>query len=161
MMMKPWPLMACVAVVCLSIGVSIAAARGPNKQGGQQRGGGGPMGNLQAGGAANGNAQRGGGMHGNQMQQQNMPTIEQLAQAMLTQYDADGNSALDQAELQSALTGLRQMMMQNQAGGNCPPPMGGDIQQNENDMQGRRRGPGGPDGGRRGGPGGQAGRGGR
>ncbi len=158
MMMKPWPLMASVAVVCLSIGVSIAAARGPNKQGGPQRGG--PMDNLQAGGAANGNAQRG-GMRGNQMQQQNMPTIEQLAQAMLTQYDADGNSALDQAELQSALAGLRQMMLQNQAGGNCPPQMEGDIQQNEDGMQGRRRGAGGADRGRRGGQGGQAGRGGR
>lgn len=157
----------CLAIVCLSVGVSLAVARGPNKQGGPQGAPPNGNGNAQAAAAAaNGNAQVGNGMGGNMRgQQQNMPTIEQLAQALLTQYDADGSNALDQAELQAALTGLKQMMMQNQAAGGGQQQrqqqqqMGGMMQQNQNAMPDGRRGPMGGGGG--GGRGGQGGRGGR
>ena len=46
---------------------------------------------------------------------QNMPTIQELAQLMIINFDADGSGELGQAELQSALDALKQMM-QNQAG---------------------------------------------
>lgn len=162
-MMNQRSIVTCLAVVCLSLVVSIAVARGPNRQGGPQRGAGGANNaNPQAAGAANGNAQRGNGMGQNMQQQQDMPTIEQLAQALLTQFDADGSNALDQAELQAALAGLRQMMMQNQAAaGGGQQQMGGLMQQNQNGMPPAGRGPGAPGGGGRGGAGGQAGRGGR
>lgn len=48
---------------------------------------------------------------------QKMPTIEQLAQMMIANFDADGSGGLEQAELQNGLTALRQMM-QNQNGMN-------------------------------------------
>lgn len=47
---------------------------------------------------------------------ENMPTIEQLAQMMITNFDADGSGGLEQDELQAALTALREMM-QNRANG--------------------------------------------
>ncbi|WDI41374.1 hypothetical protein [Bremerella sp. P1] len=156
-------MVSCLAIVCLALCVSLAVARGPKKQGGQQRGAADANNGVQqAAGVANGNAQRGNGMGGNMVGQQNMPTIEQLAQALLTQYDADGSNALDQAELQLALEGLRQMMMQQQAAAANAQrqQMGAMMQQDQNAMPAVGRGPGGPAGGR-GGQGGQAGRGGR
>lgn len=149
-----------------SLCISIAIARGPGgRQGGPQGGpGGGPAAmNGQGGngmGAMNGMGQcmMGGG---NMADRQNMPTIQQLAQTMLTTYDADGNKALDQAELQTALAGLRQMMMQN-AMGNGQMNM---MQQNQNGMMGgpgaMQGGPGGMGPGGHRGPGGPGGPGGR
>ncbi|QDU76023.1 hypothetical protein Pan97_30680 [Bremerella volcania] len=157
-MMNQRSVVTCLTIVCLALFVSFAVARGPKNQGAQQRGAGGANNaNPQAAGAANGNAQRGNGMDQNRMQQQNMPTIEQLAQALLAQYDADGSNALDQAELQTALAGLRQMMMQNQAAAGGQQQMGAMMPQNQNGMPPAGRGPGRPGGGQ----GGQAGRGGR
>ncbi|TWU03411.1 hypothetical protein [Neorhodopirellula pilleata] len=46
-----------------------------------------------------------------------MPSIQQLAQMMIANFDADGSGGLEQAELQNGLTALRQMM-QNRNGGN-------------------------------------------
>ncbi|PQO25040.1 hypothetical protein C5Y96_26410 [Blastopirellula marina] len=155
----------CLAIVSLILCVSLAIARGPNKQGGPQRGAGDAAnGNPQiAAGAANGNAQQANGMGGNMRgQQQNMPTIEQLALALLTQFDADGSNTLDQVELQAALAGLKQMMMQNQAagGGQQLQLMDAMMPQNQNAMPAGGRGPMGAGAGR-GGPVGQAARGGR
>lgn len=46
----------------------------------------------------------------NQNSEQDIPTIQQLAQMMIANFDADGSGELGQAELQSALAALRQMM---------------------------------------------------
>ncbi|MCD0461060.1 hypothetical protein U8335_18250 [Roseiconus lacunae] len=53
---------------------------------------------------------------GNQNANQNMPSVEQLAAMMLTNFDADGSGELGLAELQNALLALRQQM-RNQGGG--------------------------------------------
>lgn len=50
-----------------------------------------------------------------------MPSIQQLAQMMIANFDAEGSGELSQAELQSALAALRQRMQnrgdgQDQAG---------------------------------------------
>lgn len=151
-MMNLRSLIAGLAIVCLSVCVSVAVARGPNKGAGQQRGGNNGMPPMA--GAANANGQAGNAMGGNMMGQQNMPTVEQLAQALLAKFDADGSNALDQAELQAALEGLRQMMMmQKQAAANGQQQMGGMMQQNQNGMPPAGRGPGGQRG-----PGGRGGR---
>lgn len=49
----------------------------------------------------------------NQMADQDMSN---LAQVLLTNYDADGSGALDATELSQALLGLRELMMRNQRG---------------------------------------------
>jgi len=54
----------------------------------------------------------------NQNGNQNMPSVDQLAQMMLANFDADGSGELNQAELQSGLTALRQMMLRRMRGGN-------------------------------------------
>jgi hypothetical protein len=56
------------------------------------------------------------GINANQGMAGNMPSVAELAQRMMASYDANGSGELDQAELQNALSGLRQMMMQNQQG---------------------------------------------
>jgi len=85
-----------LAVVCLSLFVSYAVARGPNQQGGPQRAaGGGNNGNPQQAAGMNANGPRGGAMGGNPVKPQNMPTIEQLAEVMLARFDADGSGSLD------------------------------------------------------------------
>lgn len=56
------------------------------------------------------------GISANQGMAGNMPSVAELAQRMMASYDANGSGELDQAELQNALSGLRQMMMQNQQG---------------------------------------------
>lgn len=53
---------------------------------------------------------------GNQNQNQSMPTAQQLAQMMLARFDQDGSGELSQAELQSGLAALQQMMMRNGQG---------------------------------------------
>jgi hypothetical protein len=42
--------------------------------------------------------------------------MSDLAQVLITNYDADGSGALDASELAQALVGLRELMMRNQRG---------------------------------------------
>ena len=47
-----------------------------------------------------------------------MPTIGQLAQMMISNFDADASGGLEQAELQIALTAVREMMQMANNGQN-------------------------------------------
>lgn len=55
-------------------------------------------------------------MNGPQSMGHNMPSIDELSQMMMSNFDADRSGTLDQSELQNALVGLRELMMQNQRG---------------------------------------------
>lgn len=99
----------------------IAMAGTVLSQGPQRRGHGGPGGpgglqnrGMAAAGAAAGNNQVLGGAAQNFQGGQNMPTVGELAQSMIANFDTDGSGALDLVELQNALAALRQMMMKNQ-----------------------------------------------
>ncbi|SMP63799.1 hypothetical protein SAMN06265222_108136 [Neorhodopirellula lusitana] len=48
----------------------------------------------------------------------NMPTIAELAQMMMTNFDTDGSEELSTTELQNALVALRQMMQSQTNGQN-------------------------------------------
>ncbi len=116
----------CLVLAC----ISSAMAQGGGGGGGGGRGGrggggggGGPGargmdGGLQLGGGNQFHQANQGGMAGQALQnqnanQQNMPSVAQLAAMLIANYDADGNGGLDATELQSALTALRGVMMSN------------------------------------------------
>ncbi|MEO1616065.1 MAG: hypothetical protein AAFV88_09465 [Planctomycetota bacterium] len=116
---------------------------------------------------------------GNQQQGQNGPSVQQMAQMLLANFDADGSGELNQVELQNGLMALRQRMQNrgnqlgqgqmNQVGINDNPQRGGFGNQNQNaadrmrgnTAQGARQGNGARRGGgaaRQGGAGGRRGR---
>ncbi len=93
---------------------------GPDGQGGPgglggMPGGRPPMNQDGLGGADQNNAFQNNAGQGNGGQ--NMPTVEQLAAQMLANFDADASGTLDQAELQNALSSLRDMMRNRGGGG--------------------------------------------
>ena len=59
--------------------------------------------------------QRHGGMQGGMMGRQAIPNAAQMAQIMLTNFDLNGDRALDQAELESAMQALMLHLQQMQA----------------------------------------------
>ncbi len=130
--------MAIVAILCF---VSTADAQ---RQGGQRGGPGGgppPPRDMNQGNANNHQAQQQGNQGGrNQNGNQDMPTVEQLAQMMITNFDADGNGELSQTELQSALMALREKM---QSQGNSQNDGGDEIQGAGQNQAGQQRNQGG------------------
>ena len=64
----------------------------------------------QRGALGNGQPGMNQGQQGNQNGNQNMPTVQQLAQMMITNFDADVSGELSQSELQNALSALREKM---------------------------------------------------
>ncbi|MEO1529348.1 MAG: hypothetical protein AAFX06_28340 [Planctomycetota bacterium] len=165
-----------LAVLCILF-VGVAEAQRPNPGGRNNARG--PKGNrgalnngaLNNGGFNNGafnngmNAANQAGMQ-NRFGNQGGRNPNQLAQTLITNFDSDGNGALDVNELIQALQGLRQMM---QAGGGQAMQAGGGQQQGFGEDQNRNAGQrqfgqrGGPPGqnnaGRAGGNRGQRGRG--
>ena len=105
------------AVVCLGLVATPAFGQRPGPKGNRNRG------------ANNGQLAQGrnaGQLGANMGQRGQMPSISQLAQTLLTNFDADGSGELNQVELQAALAAMRAMMqnsmmrngggMQNQQG---------------------------------------------
>ena len=137
-----------VAIFCLILCfVSTAEAQ---RQAGQRGPGDGPRGpqrgmnpDQQQG---NRGPQQGNQAEGNQNGNRNMPTIQQLATMMITNFDADGSGELSQSELQNALTALREKMQnqgnQNQGNPNRGngPNQAGQPQNGGANKQGRQNG---------------------
>ncbi len=112
-----------LATLCL---VPTSAQPPQQRQGGPRGGGGGGQQGMNQRGNQNRAADAGNqallqnGMNQNAMnqggqQQDRRPSAEQVAQMMLANYDADGSGALDQQELQSALTAMMQQMQQQRS----------------------------------------------
>lgn len=114
---------ACVIAITVALTTTSDAQRPPRGGGGDQPGpppGARVGGNqeMQFRGGQNANADNANQFGANQNNAgqnngRNMPSIAQLAQMMIANFDADGSGGLAAGELQNALTALRQMM-QNQ-----------------------------------------------
>ena len=118
-------LVATCTVLLLSQAVNAQRGGGPgggppggkgNKAGGPR----GPVGNGLTQGARQNNtgannqiAQGVGGQNGRNA---NMPSIAELSQRLITNFDTDGTGELNQVELQNALMAIRDMMMQRMQG---------------------------------------------
>lgn len=112
-----------LALIALVTPVAFAQGQGrggPGRGGPGGKGGPGGMGQGGAGGLNAGGEQ---GQQacampeegaGNSQSNNGMPSVQQLAQMLMANADADGSGSLDISELQTALTGLRNMMMQSQ-----------------------------------------------
>ncbi len=74
----------------------------------------------------------------NQNGNQNMPSVGQLAQMMITNFDADSSGELSQTELQSSLAALRQMMRQRAGGQNQAGQQQNGFANQQNALQGRQ-----------------------
>lgn len=91
----------------VSLFVEPVCAQGNGQRGGQ----GGPRHMMQANGQNNAAFANQANGQNNQMGDQDMSN---LAQTLMTNYDADGSGSLDVSELSQALLGLRGLMMRNQ-----------------------------------------------
>ena len=112
-----------LVILALLSPLALAQGRGGQGRGGPGRGGPGGMAQQGAGGLNAGGINAAGEQGdqacmmpggGNMQSNSGMPTVEQLAQVLMANADADGSGSLDITELQTALTGLRNMMMQSQ-----------------------------------------------